>query len=90
MISLGDRSHLNDIERSQPARRLRVVTINIRACQVFYTPVILERRDSVMPALIGEQRGRDNEQSLGYVKNRRLHTSLSIAHDVLFSNILLN
>jgi len=37
-----------------------------------------------MPTLIGEQRGRDNEQPLGYAKNRRLHTSLFFAHDQFF------
>lgn len=48
-----------------------------RSCKSsFYVPIILERKDAVMLALLGKQRGRVNEQSLEYAKNWRLRTLL--------------
>lgn len=48
-----------------------------RSCvSSFYVPIILERKDAVMVALLGKQRGRVNEQSLEYAKNWRLRILL--------------
>lgn len=59
-IYLGDPSHLSDIEWSRDYG-----SSDQRSCvSSFYVSVILERKDAVMLALLGKQRGRNNEQSL--------------------------
>lgn len=73
-----------NFERSQqletPGR-----TITTRACRAStYIPVILERKDAGMPSLVGEQRGKDNEQSVGHSKNAHPHFPLYLSPIVLF------
>jgi len=55
----------------------------------FYVPIILERKDAVVPALIGKQRECDNEQPLGYVKSSRLHILLLPPLTILLENLRL-
>lgn len=73
-MSLGDMLHLSDTEWSRDPPGLRVERPT--CVSSFYVLVILERRDAVVPALIGKQRECDNEQPLGYAKNSRLHILL--------------